>query len=74
MTVPTLQLRQMGLREGSDLCKVTEGPAKSEAGDTCDQARQSWGVGCGISGPPVRGQGWGGREKGREGRRERPCH
>lgn len=72
MIVPTLQLRQMGLRDGSDLCKVTEGPAESEAGGTCDQARQSWGTGCGISGLPVRrgeGRREGGEERGEEERR-----
>lgn len=39
MIVPTLQLSQMGLREGSDLFKVTEGPAESEAGGICHQTR-----------------------------------
>lgn len=73
MIVPSLQLSQMGLREGSDLCKVTEGPAKLEAGGAYDQARQSWGTRMWHLWSSRKGEGRkGGREgKGGEDRRGR---
>lgn len=75
MIVPSLQLSQMGLREGSDLCKVTEGPAKLEAGGAYDQARQCWDTRMWHLWSSSKGEGREGRregkggEKGREGRK-----